>query len=449
MMAQEGITVAEGQGQGMGNGEQTGADRAPRAGSKLPIRVSFYYGWLIVGVSALGVFFSGPGQTYSNSVFIESYMQSLNMDRTSISSIYSLATLIAGFSLFGIGRLVDSYGRRTMLTLVALFLGAACMFNSLIQGPVMLFIGFFLIRLFGQGSMTMIPNTLVSQWFIKYRGRALSFASLGGLLGAAGFPLLTNSLIDAVGWQATWRILGLALLLIFVPIAFCFVRNRPEDVGLLPDGVVSEQSGGSNGVKLRMEHSWTLSEAIRTRSFWLLMICASIPAMLYTGTTFQLFSILGERQIDRTMTAFVLSFIPLVSFGCSLLSGFIVERVRVHRMIALTFLLNIGAPAVLLLADSKAAVWVFAISWGVAQGLMNIPMGVVWANYFGRQHLGSIQSVTTMATVIGSAFGPIPYGWAYDQFGNYQFILAISIGIWVLGAILAFLSPPPRFTQRS
>jgi sugar phosphate permease len=364
-------------------------DQQPK--ERLPVKTGFYYGWLIVVISALGVFFSGPGQTFSNAVFIESYIRDFGLDRTTVSSIYSAATLLSGLLLFLAGRLIDRYGRRLMLTLAALLLALACLYNSFVTGPVMLFFGFFMVRYFGQGSMTLIPNTLVSQWFMKYRGRALSFAGLGGLLGAACFPPLINMLIDGYGWQQAWRLLGLALIVLFVPAAYYFVRNRPEDVGLIPDGAASkgnaERIGGQAAAA--EEDSWTLSEAMRTRAFWFILICGAIPAMIYTGITFQIFSILGEQGIGRTTTAYVLSLIPLISFGCSLASGFIVERVNVHRMLGLTFMLNIAAPVILIFAHSEAAVFAFAISWGIAQGLMNIPMGVIWPNYYGRKYLGA------------------------------------------------------------
>lgn len=399
----------------------------------------------MVAIAGLGIFFSGPGQTFSNSVFIESYIRDFGLDRTTVSSIYSAATLISGLLLFFVGRLMDRFGRRIMLTAVALLLGAACWFNSFVAGPVMLFAGFFMLRYFGQGSMTLIPNTLVSQWFIKYRGRALSFASLGGLLGAACFPPVINALIDAYGWQATWRLLGTALVVLFVPIAYLFVRNRPEDVGLRPDGAAGpETSAGGEPDAAAEEDNWTLAEAVRTRAFWLVLICCAIPAAVYTGITFQIFSILGNQGIDRTATAFVLGLIPLVSFGCSLVSGFIVERVNVSRMLALTLLLNAAAPLLLLFAQSYAVVVLFAVAWGVAQGFLNVPMGVIWPNYFGRKHLGSIQSVTTTAMVIGSALGPIPFGWAFDRFGSYDAMLLASVAVWLIGAVLALLAPPPR-----
>ncbi|WP_201317802.1 MFS transporter [Paenibacillus sp. EPM92] len=408
----------------------------------VPIQTTIYYGWYIVLISGWAIFFSGPGQAYSNAVFIESYMAQFHMDRTTVSSIYSLATMIAGILLFGVGKLTDRYGHRVMMTWTAVLLGLACLWNSFAAGTVTLFIGFLMIRLFGQGSMFLIPNTLVSQWFVKRRGRALSFAGLGGLLGAAVFPPVNNWLIEAYSWQTAWRVLGAAILCCFAPAAFYWVRNKPEDVGLLPDHASSDSDQESSHSSAG-EDSWTLSEAMRTRAFWFILVCTAIPAMVYGGITIQIFSILNEHKIDRMTTAFILSFVPLISFICSLFAGFIVERVRVHTMLGLTFGLNMLTPALLITAQSETMIYLFAMIWGAGQGLVNAPLSVIWANYFGRKHLAKINSVTTTAMVFGSALGPIQLGWAYDHIGNYNPILWMMVIFWAIGALLAFSAPPP------
>lgn len=102
------------------------------------------------------------------------------------------------------------------------------------------------------------------------------------------------------------------------------------------------------------------------------------------------------------------------------------------------------APLLLYSALSDWQVLLFAIAWGVAQGLLNIPMSVIWPNYYGRAHIGSIQGITTTATVLGSALGPILFGWAHGRFGNYDFVLLLSAAIWVAGGLLALLAPPPK-----
>lgn len=144
-----------------------------------PVKTSFFYGWFIVFIAALGVFFSGPGQTYSVSVFIDSYIAEFGWSRSFVSSMYSMGTLGAGMLLPLVGRLVDKRGSRFMVTAVAAVFGFVCLYMSFVGNPIMLFVGFFLVRLLGQGSMSLVPSTLVPQWFVSRRGRALSLIALG------------------------------------------------------------------------------------------------------------------------------------------------------------------------------------------------------------------------------------------------------------------------------
>lgn len=141
-------------------------------------------------------FFSGPGQTYSNAAFIDYYILDFNWERSLVSGIYSAATLAAGFLLFLVGSSIDRFGQRTVSLTVSILLASACFWNSIVVNPVMLFIGFFLIRLLGQGSMTLVPNTLIPQWFIEKRGRAFSLMMLGGFISSTFFPPFNAWLIS-------------------------------------------------------------------------------------------------------------------------------------------------------------------------------------------------------------------------------------------------------------
>lgn len=82
--------------------------------------------------------------------------------------------------------------------------------------------------------MTLLPNTLIPQWFIQKRGRAFSFMMLGGYASSTFSPPLNAWLITSFGWETTWRILGYAILINFVPLVFFFMKNKPEDIGLKP-----------------------------------------------------------------------------------------------------------------------------------------------------------------------------------------------------------------------
>ena len=99
--------------------------------------------------------------------------------------------------------------------------------------------------------------------------------------------------------------------------------------------------------------------------------------------------------------------------------------------------------AVLLKTSSVQTAILYGCLRGVVGGFEAIYPGVVWPNYFGRKHLGSIRGMAMTASVMGSAFGPLPFGFAFDRFGGYQEILIFSMIFPLLGVVAALLSPKP------
>ncbi|WP_052131590.1 MFS transporter [Planococcus sp. CAU13] len=402
---------------------------------------NFHYGWVIVAIAALSQFFAGPGQTFSNAIFIDYYIEDFGWSRSTVSGIYSGATLAAGFLLFFVGRLIDRNGSRKMAVIVSALLAAACLFNSFVTSLLMLFIGFFFIRLLGQGSMALISNSLIPQWFVKKRGRALSIAAIGGLVSSAAFPLLNVWLIETFGWRMSWMVLGAIIIVLFTPLALFLIRNSPEEVGLLPDNGSAEQADKQK--KRNEEASWSVSEASKTRAFWLLIVCAAIPGIVNTGLIFHLVSIFKENSLSLEAAAGILSLTALIGLPVTFLTGFLLERVKVQYMLVVVFASEMLTLVLLQNASFIAAAVVFGLVWGASMGMERIVMTVVWPDYFGRKHIGSISGISMAVVVIGSALGPLPLGVAFDVFGGYQQILWALLLFPVIGMAAAFMANPP------
>ncbi|MHA2408396.1 MAG: MFS transporter, partial [Candidatus Ranarchaeia archaeon] len=263
--------------------------------SELSFRTKFFYGWIIVGVSALILFFSGPGQTYSVSVFIDSFISEFNWSRSVVSGVYSIGTLLAGFLMGFIGNFFDTHGHRLMTTLIAALLGIACFWMSYVNSVAMLFFGFFLIRLLGQGSLSLSSMTLSPQWFIRKKGRALSIVSIGGALSSALLPLVNTWLIHTFGWRVGWRFWAVLLWIIMVPASHFLIRDKPEDVGLEPDNLKStRETAVSKSRQKPLNDDWLLKDVLRTRAFWLLLYCIAVPSAIITGLIFHQVSVLGQ-----------------------------------------------------------------------------------------------------------------------------------------------------------
>lgn len=404
-----------------------------------------YYGWYMVMVAALGYFFSGAGQTYSNSTFIDYLIEDFNWSRTEVSGIYSIATFTAGIIMILVGRFVDKFGQRLMMISVGTLLAVTLFYNGMIQSLPMLFFGFLFLRLLGQGSMTLVPTTLVTQWFIKKRGVAFSLMSLGGFISSATFPIINTYLIEEYNWQFAWRFWGILILVIFVPISLIFVRNRPEDMGMVPDGPIKPFKLGETPPLEINEVDWTLAEAMKTRVFWMILFCIGVPAMINTGITFHLFSIFQENGLAPQMAAVVLSMMALVGMPISFMSGFIFDRIESHVALMMVFIVEIIAFGLLFFVNTPVMAILFGFMWGLAGGLERISLKAIWPNYFGRRYIGAINGVSSAAMVVSSSLGPLPFGLGYDLVGNYSTVLSFMMGFPIIAFIFSlFLRKPEK-----
>ncbi|OJF94178.1 MFS transporter [Alkalibacterium sp. 20] len=414
----------------------------------------FYYGWVIVAVGALSVFFSSPGQTFSVSIFIDFYIEEFGWSRSQISSFYSIATLVSGLSMPFVGDIIDKQGHRKATVIVAGLFGATLLWMSAIRAPWMILIGFLFIRMFGQGSLTLIPSVLIPQWFEKKRGRALSLISIGGVIGSALVPPLNNFLIQTYGLSIAWLFWAGLMLLVMLPAAALLIRNRPEDMGLQLDGVKpfesdeTQRSSNEELVKKEKVKAWTLQEVKKTRTFWFLMYSSVVPALVNTAMVFHMVSIISGKGHNTAFAAYLLSTIALVQMGMTFVAGFVLEKVKVNIVKAWSFVLYVVVILLLTYAEHASLLIVFAVFQGIFIAFDGVSSNIIWADYYGRANLGKIRGVAMSAMVIGSALGPLPYGIAFDVLGGYKEILLASLILPILASIAMFISPAPTIADK-
>lgn len=329
-----------------------------------------------------------------------------------------------------------------MVPYIALFLGFSCLWMSFVSRLFMLMIGFFLIRFFGQGSMTLGPSTLVPQWFDTMRGRAFSIMTLGGVAGSAFIPPMNTWLIQQYSWRFGWRFWTVMLWLIMVPLAIKFIRDRPQDMGLLPDGVSMKES--TDQEKDKNNNEWTLAEAKKNSVFWFLLYCSFVPAMVNTGLVFHLVSILGEQGLSPSIAAMVLSILAMTALPITFIDGFLLDFFPENLLMAFSFFIHSLALFFLLRVKTVNGAILCGILFGIAFGMESINLHVVWPNYFGRRYLGSIRGFSMKIGVIASAFGPLPFGVAFDYFGRYNEIVYSMLLFPLLAIIISYLATKPK-----
>ena len=407
---------------------------------KPPIKTRVFYGWVMVALAGFTLFFSGPGQTFSVSMFIDSYINDFGWTRSTVSGMYSIGTLIAGMLMGVVGGLFDRYGHRKMGTAVASLFGFALLFMSTVRTVPMLLVGFFLIRLLGQGGMSLIGTTLVPQWFIKKRGRAISIVSVFGAVSLATLPPINTWIIQNFSWQIGWRAWAVVTWVLVAPTIYYLIRTRPEDIGLSPD---NEAYLTKEGFKVTEEVSWTLKEALRTRAFWMILYTVIVPSAIITGCIFHQISILGQAGLTPEKVALISGVISVIRLPLILVAGQLADRIQLRYLLAASqgvLFLMLGT---LYAANSVPLVIVYGILMGTQMALQGLIMGVIWPDYYGRKHLSTIKGTTMMAGVIGSALGPLPFGFAYDVFGGYTEVVLVSMLFPLVGTVFALLAKKP------
>lgn len=403
----------------------------------LKLNQKFYYGWLMVFFSAFAFFFSAPGQTYSISVFINIYQKELLYSSTALSTGYSIATILSGLSIVFMGKAIDRFGQRKMMIIVGILLALTTFYNSYVSNLAMIFVGFFFLRYFGQGSMTLIPNSLIPQWFEEKRAFAISISSFGNLLATLSVPALNLFLISTFGWQETWRIWSMLLMFVFVPLTALFVINKPEDIGLSPDNKAASKDLEEDE-RLLEKNSWRLGEVVKTKEFWFVGLMSLIVPMFTTGFTFHFYSMMELRNITNEQAAMI---VGLVAAPAALLPFFaraIIDKYPLKYVFLMTqVMIFISMLYLALLVTSVATAIFFILFYGLAAGIQMIALNVLWPDYFGRKYLGSIRGAATVFMVIGSALGPLPFGVYYDISGEYNLVI---YGMMVMTVIAMFLA---------
>ena len=408
---------------------------------------NYFYGWIIVAVANLGIFSSGPGQSHTFSVFVGPIGKDLDLSSTSIASAYGLATLIAAFMLPYMGKLIDKYGARKTLIIVSIILGFSCVFFGAASNFLMLTVGFGFLRFFGQGSLMLGCANLVSQWFDKKRGFAMSLMALGFGISMAIHPPLSQFLIDEYGWKFAWVFLGVSTWIIMVPTLYILAWNTPESVGLLPDG---DKRGESINDKNEPIEGLDLTQALKEKSFYILSAMWFGMAMLVTTLHFYQVTILTSQGISTDFAAnlFTVSAIAMVLFMPVV--GKLFDNIPTNFVLTIGLIINCISLLSITYANNEYYAFFYAIFFGINNAISMTMFGYIWPRYFGRKHLGSIQGTGQMIGVIGASLGPLPVGFAIDYIGDslvtIRYLALYPLIISFL--TIFFLKPPPSLTKK-
>ncbi len=397
---------------------------------------------------------SVPGQTVGVSAFTEDLLNDLQVNRDSLSLAYLVGTIFSGLMITKAGKYYDKYGARVMafiagamLGLILLYLTRVGRIASVLQRAewitpttatfVLLSIGFWGIRFFGQGMLTMVSRNMVMKWFDKRRGMANAVLGIFTALGFSMAPKLLGQIINLFEWRGAWVMLAFMAGILFTMFVLIVFRDNPKNCGLKPDGRMPVRRKKKRPPSLP-EKDFTLREARRTLPFWVFTLALALSALYVTGLTFHIVSIFESSGMTEDMALAI--FLPTsiiavtVQFAFSYLSDFV--KLKYLLIIFLSGML-ISSFGLFLLSGKPAAYYIIIAGNGIIWGMYSVLIGVTWPRFFGLKHLGAISGFSLSLTVFGSALGPYLFSLSLKYAGSYGMVALLCM---TLAAILLFMS---------
>jgi OFA family oxalate/formate antiporter-like MFS transporter len=411
-------------------------------------RSRMFYGWMMVLLTTVVLVASSPGQTYGFTYFNPWLREALSLSQTELSATYLFATLLAAVPLGYVGALADRIGlKRSMIGAVAAMAGA-CLLAASVQNVPMLFAACTAMRLFGPGVMTLLANNTLAAWFDLRLGFASSAVQLAMAGATALVPIGLLALIASVGWREAYAALGLLLLAGVLPLVCWAYREDPGEVGQQRDGAFARKGepgwGESRGglAVLADELSFDLAAAVRTRTFWILIVATSVWSMIGTGLIFHLDALLASRGLGASEAAWATPVMAICMAAMQLAGGRIADRVAPGRLAAAALSLVTASCMTFAMGRGAALTAAYGV-YGLGQGLMSLVTATVWTRYFGRRHLGRIRGTALTAAISASAVGPLVMGVSVDFFGGFEPSLwAFAAGAIVVAAISPWATRP-------
>jgi len=418
-----------------------------------------FFGWWTV---LAGGILSLWGQGYyliGMSALFKPIASELGFSRAVTSIAASIGRLEGGVEAPLTGWITDKFGPRWIITFGVFLVGLGLILMYFIDSLWAYFVVWGVIAGTGNNIALTLPlDKAITNWFVKKRGLALGIRWAFTILAAVIVLPLIAWLITTQGWRTTCLIGGVVMLLVGLPVAWFLVKQyRPEYYGLLPDGAKTEaelKEGESRMIDKGIEYAgeveeveFTLRQAMRTASFWLLILAQASHSMAIPAILLHRMPFLTDMGIDPVKAALIIGVISSASIPAFIVGGFFTDRIKRGHLRFLMggayFLQSVGIAA-FLLDQTIAMVYVFFILYYIALGISLPLTSAIFGRYFGRKGYGSIRGSLMMFIMPVGVASPIYCGWVYDTTGSYIPAFTVFTVLLAFSALIMALARPPK-----
>ena len=423
----------------------TAASQSPR----------FFYGWYIVGVGILVNIAGTFAFSSTLSIFLKPITEELGVSRGAFSLIRTFEIGVAALIVPMLGSWIDRHGGRGVLVLGVLMESAGLLLSSLVES----FWQFALVRcslvIAGEALLgSLVINVTIAQWFVRKRGRAMGIANLGTGIAKLSIPIAAASLFVLVGWRYTWAIFGVIAPLLVVAPALIFVRRQPENLGLRPDGdpptpdapKIAEATTGNTQkqtAKSTDEAVWTRAQALRLPTFWVLVVTFGIASVGIAGLNLHLFSYVTDIGYTPIVAASFMSTIAITQLGSSLVWGMLADKFDIKKVSSVQFLIQAVGLITLFTSRQIHFTYIGFFLYGTGLAGSFVLRELIWANFFGRNSLGTVRGLSLLFSHLFAASGAPFFGFLHDRTGSYDLSFTIFSCALFTSAFLVLLAKRP------
>ncbi|MCY8544605.1 MFS transporter [Bacillus vallismortis] len=406
-----------------------------------------HYAWIIVSVTFL-ILLAVQGVRLSFGAFVEPWERQFSMDRGAISLISTISFIVYGISQPVIGRLVDKWGARAVLSWSALLTGISIFLTCFVSSPWQLFLLYGLgVSLGVGGASNVAASVLVVNWFSKKRGLAFGIMEAG--FGAGQMLLVPGSLmlIHWFSWKLTVVVLGLLLIVIVFPAALLMLRNNPSEKNAEPIGglTAAEKETAPNTTAL------SVTGMFRMRQFWFLILPFLICGFTTVGLMdTHLIPFSHDHGFSTTVTSAAVSLLAGFNIAGILLSGMVADRWSSRKILCFLYAVRALSIVILIYSHEPYLLLGFAILFGLVDFATVAPTQMLATQYFQNYSIGLMIGWLSLAHQIGSALGAYIPGVIYTVTGEYTMAFYLSIGMLVLASVMnVMLREPAEVTSDS
>ncbi|MDA0352641.1 MAG: MFS transporter [Chloroflexi bacterium] len=404
-----------------------------------------FYGWAIaIAVATLMMFVAGIGY-YGLAVFLEPLQEEHGWSNSAVSGAASVYFLTSGVTAAFFGPHVDRRGPMGFMTVGFLLVGGAAALIGFVQELWQLYAVYVLLALgFGMSSNVAV-NAIMTRWFMVRRARAMSVSSTGISLGGVILAPAGAWLVDRGGLELAAPVMGAMVVLVALPVLWGVIAFDPRQMGLHPDGIDPTVSLAQTRARMDAASQlrrWTICEAMRTVSFWAVLVAFTLVLVSQTGFVIHQIAFLEDRLGSRSAAAFALSTTAFGSIVARLVVGIFADAIDKRWLTVVLFVVQASAVLLVLRTDNVALTYALTLTFGFTIGNIYMMQSLLVSEIFGMVSFGAVFGIIALAGQAGSGLGPFVVGFLEDRSGGYDLPFTVAALVTYGAAFVVLLARP-------